>query len=49
MRRSVILYLVLLAVVDVVIPVPLLALLLIYVVARRPAWFRELAREVYSE
>ena len=47
MRNTVILYLVLLAVVDLIIPIPILALLLIYVAVSRPPWFRDLTEDIY--
>ena len=43
-----VLYLVLLAVVDAVIPVPIAAGLLIYVVLARPPWFRDLVSRIYA-
>jgi hypothetical protein len=47
-RNQVIAYLVLLALVDVFIPVPILALVLLWVVVRRPRWFLEMVRDVYG-
>lgn len=49
MRTTVLVYLVCLAIVDVLIPLPILALVLIGVTVRRPAWFRSLVRQVYGE
>jgi len=40
--------LVVFAFIDTVIPVPLTALLLIYVLSEKPPWFRRLVREVYD-
>jgi len=48
MRTTVLVYLVCLAIVDVLIPVPLLALILIWVTLRRPPWFRNLVGRVYA-
>lgn len=48
MRTTVLAWLITLAVLDVVIPVPILALLMIWVVLKRPAWFADLVRRVYS-
>ena len=39
--------LIILSVVDVVIPIPILALFLIYVVLQRPPWFPEVVRRIY--
>ncbi len=40
--------LIILCLVDVVIPVPILGLILIYVVFQRPSWFMELVSEIYN-
>lgn len=49
MRNRLITYLILLAVMDLFIPVPLLALGLIWVAVRRPAWFLEKVQSIYAE
>ena len=41
--------LVLLALVDLVVPLPLLGLFLIYVVLNRPLWFARLVSGIYGE
>ena len=48
MRTQLLTWLICLAVIDVVLPVPVLALLLIWVVLTRPAWFADLVRKVYA-
>ncbi|HMB68107.1 MAG TPA: hypothetical protein VKU85_02310 [bacterium] len=48
MRTTVLTWLICLAVIDVVIPVPILALVLIWVVVRKPAWFMDVVRKVYA-
>lgn len=48
MRGRLVFYLLLLAIVDVVVPVPMLALILLYVVWQRPPWFAGLFRQVYG-
>ncbi|HIJ55769.1 MAG TPA: hypothetical protein HPQ03_06550 [Deltaproteobacteria bacterium] len=40
--------LIILSFVDVVIPIPILGLLLIYVLFQRPPWFLELVCEIYN-
>ncbi len=47
-RNTLLVWLVSLAVVDVVIPIPILAITLVVVVLRRPAWFLDLVRAVYG-
>ena len=41
-------YLIALAIVDIFIPLPILALILIYVVVKKPGWFSDLYREIYG-
>lgn len=36
------------AIIDVVIPIPLMAGLLIYVVITRPSWFLEIVNDLYK-
>jgi hypothetical protein len=40
--------LVLLGIVDAVIPVPILAVILLYVLFQRPPWFKDLVLEIYG-
>lgn len=47
-KTKTLLTLAILAVVDLVIPIPLTGLLLIYVVLGRPSWFTKLVREIYN-
>jgi hypothetical protein len=37
-----------LCIVDVVIPIPILGLILLYVVFQRPPWFMDTVRKIYS-
>jgi len=37
-----------LALVDMVIPIPILGAILIFVVIQKPAWFQNLVRDVYK-
>jgi hypothetical protein len=41
-------YLVPLAIIDTIIPVPITCLLLIYIVLERPPWFQEYVKQVYE-
>jgi hypothetical protein len=47
-RATLLTWLICFAVIDVVIPVPILAITLVVVVLRRPAWFLRRVREVYG-
>ena len=42
------LYLVILAVIDTVIPLPITAGILIYVLLNKPPWFRDLVTKIYA-
>ncbi|MGH1366833.1 MAG: hypothetical protein ACRBF0_24960 [Calditrichia bacterium] len=46
-RNLVFIALILIALVDMIIPVPLLALLLMWVLADRSPWFKKLVEDVY--
>ncbi|MDD2605428.1 MAG: hypothetical protein RBR20_15025 [Desulfobacterales bacterium] len=46
-RNKTLLSLILLCVVDVVIPLPITGLILVYVVVQRPPWFVDLADRIY--
>jgi len=46
-RTQILIYLVVLALVDTIIPVPITGLILIYVLFQKPAWFREWVDELY--
>lgn len=46
-RTKSILVLILLGIVDVVIPIPIIGLVLIYVIVQKPSWFLDLAQEIY--
>jgi len=48
MRKQLATYLILLALVDIVIPVPIMALVLGWVLWKRPTWFLSWVREVYA-
>ena len=41
-------YLITLAIVDMVIPVPIMGLILMYVLVRKPAWFKNSVLEIYN-
>jgi uncharacterized protein (DUF697 family) len=48
LRNQYILGLILFAVIDAVIPVPFAEILLLYVLIKKPDWFREMVNKVYS-
>lgn len=48
-KTKVLVVLIPLAVIDAVIPFPILGASLIYIVLQRPPWFRNIVREIYEE
>ena len=48
-KTKVLVVLILLAVIDAVIPFPILGASLIYIVLQRPPWFRKIVSEIYEE
>jgi hypothetical protein len=46
-RTKSILVLILLGIIDLVIPIPIIGLMLIYVIVQKPSWFLDLAQEIY--
>jgi hypothetical protein len=47
-QTKLVLILVALCLIDLVIPIPILGLMLVYVVLEKPVWFRDLVSEVYG-
>jgi hypothetical protein len=48
LQTQLLLTLIMLGLVDVVIPIPIIGLTLIYVVLKRPPWFLRMVREIYG-
>ena len=46
-NRKLMIYLSILALLDMIIPIPFTALMLIYVILEEPVWFRSLVDDVY--
>jgi hypothetical protein len=47
-NTKIIIYLLILALLDMIIPIPFTALMLIYVILEKPAWFRNLVTDIYN-
>ncbi len=47
-RNQCILGLILFAVIDAIIPIPFAEIILLYVIMKKPAWFREIVDRVYG-
>jgi hypothetical protein len=48
MRTTVLTWLICMAVIDAVLPVPIVALILIWVTLKRPDWFTDVVRKLYA-
>ncbi len=46
-KTQVLIYLIIIAIFDTIIPVPITALILIHVLFQKPRWFRECVDEIY--
>ena len=47
MKTRILIYLIGLAVVDTIIPIPITAVVLIHVLYQKPRWFREWVEQIY--
>ena len=48
-NTNILIYLIIFALLDMIIPVPFAAILLIYVLLEKPLWFKKLVAEVYKQ
>lgn len=46
-KTQILIYIVILAIFDTFIPIPITALALIYILFQKPRWFREWVEEIY--
>jgi hypothetical protein len=47
-KTLILIYLIVFALFDTVIPIPFAAILLIYVLLEKPKWFKELVNDIYQ-
>lgn len=47
-ETMILIYLIVFALFDTVIPIPFTAILLIYVLTAKPKWFKDLVRDIYK-
>lgn len=47
-KSKLLVYVLLLSIVDMVVPVPILGIILVYVVLEKPAWFYDTVRRIYK-
>ena len=48
-NRKILIYLIIFAILDTVIPVPMTAIMLIYVLLEKPDWFANLVGQIYTK
>lgn len=48
LNTKILIYLIVLALLDMIIPIPFTAILLIYVLSEKPAWFKKLVDDIYQ-
>ena len=47
-NKKILIFLILFAVIDTVIPIPFTTIMLIYVLLEKPEWFKDLVEQVYK-
>ena len=47
-NTKILIYLIVLALLDMIIPIPFTALILIYVILEKPPWFKNLVADIYG-
>jgi hypothetical protein len=47
-QTKILIFLIILGIIDMVIPVPILGVILIYVVAQKPPWFADVVGQIYK-
>lgn len=47
-KTKILIYLIIFAIFDMVIPIPFTAILLIYVLLKKPGWFQKIVTDIYN-
>jgi len=47
-KTKTLIFLIILCIIDMVIPIPILGVILIYVIFQRPPWFTDVVSEIYK-
>lgn len=47
-KNKCLIYLISMGIIDILVPVPIVGILLIYVLFQKPPWFSELVKEIYG-
>jgi len=48
-KTKILIYLIILAIFDLIIPFPITAVILFYVLFNRPVWFKKYVKEIYRD
>jgi hypothetical protein len=48
LNTKILLYLIVFAFLDMIIPIPFTAIILIYVISEKPPWFKKLVTDIYA-
>jgi hypothetical protein len=48
LQTKLLIYLCLFAIIDIVIPIPIMSILLIYVLLNKPPWFSKMVSDIYN-
>jgi len=48
-KTKTVIVVIVLGIIDMVIPIPILGVILLYVVLQRPPWFTDIVREIYKQ
>ena len=48
-KTKTVIVVIVLGIIDMVIPIPILGVILLYVVLQRPPWFTDVVREIYKQ
>lgn len=49
LQTRILIYLIVLAVFDTIIPIPITAMAMIYILFQKPAWFKQWVRDIYRD
>lgn len=48
LKKKILLFLIIFAIVDIIIPIPIMTLILIYVLFEKPVWFKTMVLDIYK-
>jgi hypothetical protein len=47
-NTKILIYLIMFAIIDTVIPIPITAIILIYILSEKPVWFKDIVSQIYN-